>query len=80
MNLTPTHLLRMLTLSSTLGKMMKQQGHEKMVCNPIWQAGSPTQHGSHIYTQVGCGHDGYLLRPSPHLSLAVDLVMEEPTA
>jgi hypothetical protein len=32
----------------------------------------------HICMQVGCGHDGYLLRPSPHLSLVVDLVAEEP--
>jgi hypothetical protein len=39
--------------------------------------GSPTQHSSHIYTQVGCGHDGYLLCLSPHLSLAVDLMAEE---
>jgi hypothetical protein len=48
------------------------------VCNPTRQAGSPTQHGSHIYTQVGCGDDEHLLHPSPHLSLAVDLVVEEP--
>jgi hypothetical protein len=58
----------------------KEIGQQKMVCNPIRHAASPTQHGSHIYMQVGCGHDGYLLRPSPHLSLAVDLVAEEPTA
>jgi hypothetical protein len=50
-----------------------------MVCNTIQHAGSLTQDGSHIYTQVGCGHDGYLLRHSPHLSLTVDLVAEEPT-
>jgi hypothetical protein len=48
-----------------------------MVCNPIIEADSPTQHGSHICTQVGCGHDRYLLRPSPHLSLVVDLMVEE---
>jgi hypothetical protein len=42
--------------------------------------GHITQHGSHIYTQVGCGHDRYLFHPSPHLSMAVDLVAEEPTA
>jgi hypothetical protein len=51
--------------------------NRKMVCNPTLEVGSPTQHGSHICTQVGCGHDGYLLH-SPHLSLAVDLVAEEP--
>jgi hypothetical protein len=49
-----------------------------MVCNPTRQAGSQTQHGSHIYTQVGCGHDRHLLRLSPHMSLMVDLVAEEP--
>jgi hypothetical protein len=48
------------------------------MCNPTLEADSPIQHGSHIYMQVGCGHDGYLLRPSPHLSLVVDLVAEEP--
>jgi hypothetical protein len=48
------------------------------MCNPTLEADSPIQHGSHIYTQVGCGHDGYLLRPSPHLPLVVDLVAEEP--
>jgi hypothetical protein len=42
------------------------------------EADSPTQHGSHICTQVGCRHDGYLLRHSPHLSLVVDLVAGEP--
>jgi hypothetical protein len=51
-----------------------------MVCNPTRQTGSPTQHSSHIYTQVGYGHDRYLLHPSPHLSLAVDLVAEESNA
>jgi hypothetical protein len=51
-----------------------------MVCNPTRQLGSPTQYGSHIYTQVGCGHDGQLLHPSSHLSLTVDLVAEEPNA
>jgi hypothetical protein len=50
-----------------------------MVCNPTRQAGPPTQHGSLIYMQVGCGHNGYLLCPSPHLSLVVDFV-EEPNA
>jgi hypothetical protein len=35
-----------------------------------------TQHGSHIYTQVGCRHERYLLRPS-HLLLVVNLVAEE---
>jgi hypothetical protein len=49
-----------------------------MVCNPTLKADSPTQHGSHICTQVGCGYDVYLLRPSPHLSLVVDLMAEEP--
>jgi hypothetical protein len=58
----------------------KEIGQQKMVCNPIWQVGSPTQHGSHIYTQMSCGHDGYLLGPSPHLSLVMDLVAGEPTA
>jgi hypothetical protein len=29
---------------------------------------------------VGCRHDGYLLHHSPYLSLAVDLVAEEPNA
>jgi hypothetical protein len=48
--------------------------------NPTRQASSPTQHGSHIYMQVGYGYIGYLLHPSPHLSLAVDLVAEEPNA
>jgi hypothetical protein len=51
-----------------------------MVCNPIRQVGTPIRHGNHIYTHVGCRHDGYLLRRSPHLSLAVDLVAEEPNA
>jgi hypothetical protein len=51
-----------------------------MVCNPTRHAGLPTQYGSHIYMQVGCGHDEYLLRHSPHLSLAMDLVVEEPNA
>jgi hypothetical protein len=51
-----------------------------MVCNPTRQSGSPTQHGSHIYMQVGYRHDRYLLHPSPHLSLVVDLVMGEPNA
>jgi hypothetical protein len=51
-----------------------------MVCNSTRQAGSPTQHDSHIYTQVGYDHDGHLLRPSPHMSLVVDLVAEEPNA
>jgi hypothetical protein len=51
-----------------------------MVCNPTRQVGTLTRHGNHIYTQVGCGHDEYLLRSSPHLSLAVDLVAEEPNA
>jgi hypothetical protein len=49
-----------------------------MVCNSTRQAGSLTQYGSHIYTQVGCGHDEYFIHPSPDLSLAVDLVAEEP--
>jgi hypothetical protein len=49
-----------------------------MVCNPTRQVGLPTQHGSHIYTQMGCGYTRYLLRPSPHLSLAVNLMAEEP--
>jgi hypothetical protein len=48
-----------------------------MVYNPTQQADSLTQHDSHIYTQVGCGHDGYLLHPSSHLSLAMDLMAEE---
>jgi hypothetical protein len=47
--------------------IVKGIGHGKMVCNPTQQAGLPTQHDSHIYTQVGCGHVGYLLYPSPHL-------------
>jgi hypothetical protein len=50
-----------------------------MVCNPTQQVGSPTQHGSHIYTQMGCGHNEYLFHPSPHLLLAVDLVTRNPT-
>jgi hypothetical protein len=51
-----------------------------MMCNSTRQAGSPTQHDSHIYIQVGCEHVGYLVRTSSHLSLAVDLVAEEPNA
>jgi hypothetical protein len=62
-------------LSSITDKGIRQR---KTVCNPTLETDSPTQHGSHICTQVGCGHDGYLLRPSPHLSLVVDLVAEEP--
>jgi hypothetical protein len=48
-----------------------------MVCDPTRQTGSPTQYGSHIYMQVIYGHDRYLLRPSPHLSLTMDLLAEE---
>jgi hypothetical protein len=48
------------------------------MCNPTLEPDSPTQNGSHICTQVGCEHDRYLLRLSPHLSLVVDLVAEEP--
>jgi hypothetical protein len=48
------------------------------MCNPTLEVDLPTQHGSHICTQVGCGHDGYLFRPSSHLSLVVDLVAVEP--
>jgi hypothetical protein len=62
-------------LSSVIDKGI---GQRKMVCNPTRQAGSPTQHGSHIYTQVGCGHNEYLFHPSPHLLLVVDLVTGEP--
>jgi hypothetical protein len=29
---------------------------------------------------VDCGHVGYLLRPSPYLSLTVNFVAEEPNA
>jgi hypothetical protein len=57
--------------------LIKESDNEKTVCNPTLEADSPTQHGSHICTQVGYGHDGYLLCPSPHLSLVVDFVMEE---
>jgi hypothetical protein len=64
-------------LSSITDKGIRQW---KTMCNPIQQAGSPTQQGSHIYMQVGCGHDGYLLHPSSHMSLAVDFVVEEPTS
>jgi hypothetical protein len=67
-------------ISSYVVLPLKESGNEKTVCNPTRQAGTPTQHGSHIYTQVGCRYDGYLLRPSLHLSLAVDLVAEEPNA
>jgi hypothetical protein len=48
------------------------------MCNITLEVDLPTQHGSHICTQVGCGHDGYLLRPSSHLSLVVNLVAVEP--
>jgi hypothetical protein len=51
-----------------------------MVCNQIREVGSPTPNSNHIYTQVGCGHDGLFLCPFPHRSLAVDLVAEEPNA
>jgi hypothetical protein len=49
-----------------------------MMCNPTLQAGLPTLKGNHIYTQVGCRCDVLLLHLSPHLSLAMDLVAEEP--
>jgi hypothetical protein len=62
-------------LNSIIDKGIKQR---KMVCNPIRQVGAPTQHGSYIYMQVGCEYDGYLLHPSLHLSLAMDLVTEDP--
>jgi hypothetical protein len=64
-------------LASIIVKEIEQR---KTVCNPTRHAGSPSQHGSHSYMQVGCGHDGHLLRPSLHLSLVVDLVVEEPNA
>jgi hypothetical protein len=51
-----------------------------MVCNPTQEVGSPTPNGNHIYTEVGYGCDGLLLRPFPHLSLDVDLVAGEPNA
>jgi hypothetical protein len=50
---------------------------QKKVCNPTPEAGSPTPNGNHICTEVGCGRDGLLLRPFPHLSLEGDLVGEE---
>jgi hypothetical protein len=59
-------------VTSYLVLPLKGSDNEKIVCNPIRQAGTPTQHGNHIYTQMGCRYDRYLLRPSPHLSLAVD--------
>jgi hypothetical protein len=67
-------------ITSCLVLPIKESDNEKIVCNPTRQVGSPTQDGSHIYTQVDCEHDGYLLRPSPRLSLVVDLVTEEPNA
>jgi hypothetical protein len=63
-------------LSSITDKGIRQQ--KKMVCNPTLEADLSTQHGSHICTQVGYRNDGYLLHPSPHLSLVVDLMAEEP--
>jgi hypothetical protein len=60
--------------------LLKESDNKKTVCNLTRQVGTPTQHGNHIYKQVGCGHDGYLLHPSPHLLLTVDLMSEEPNA
>jgi hypothetical protein len=57
---------------------IKESDNGKTVCNPTLEVDSSTQHGSRICTHVGYEHDGYLLRPSPHLSLMVDLVAEEP--
>jgi hypothetical protein len=56
----------------------KESDNRKTVCNPTLNVNSPTQHGSHICTQVGWVHDGYLLCPSTHLSLVIDLMAEEP--
>jgi hypothetical protein len=41
-------------ITSYLVLPIKECDNEKMVCNPTRQTGSPTQHGSHIYMQVGC--------------------------
>jgi hypothetical protein len=38
--------------------LIKELDNTKTVCNPTWQAGSPTQNGNHIYMQLGCKHDG----------------------
>jgi hypothetical protein len=67
-------------ITSYLVLPIKESDNEKTVCNPTRQAGSPTKHSCHIYMQTSCGHGRYLLRPSPHLSLVVDLVAEEPNA
>jgi hypothetical protein len=36
---------------------IKESDNGKTMCNPTLKADSPTQHGSHICTQVGCEYD-----------------------
>jgi hypothetical protein len=60
--------------------LIQESDNGKRVCNPTPEAGSPTPNGNHICTEVGCGRDGLLLRPFPHLSLEGGSVAEEPNA
>jgi hypothetical protein len=75
-----TDIKRCLTTPKYVVLLIKESDNRKRVCNPTWKVGSPTLNGNHIYTEVGCGRDGLLLCPFPHISLEGDLVAEEPNA
>jgi hypothetical protein len=63
-------------LSSMIAKRI---GNGKTVCDPTLTRGFINMVAI-FYMQVGYEHDVYLLHLSPHLSLTVYLMVEEPNA